>query len=197
MVVAPLLGPLMGIALGAVRHDMVLLRKALKAEAIGLVLAVLTGVMVGLVAPEYLLVGSEQIQSRTQPDLTHLGLAIGAGVAGALSLASAALTNHVGVAVAVALMPPAIVLGLSIGMNRLDVTGGAALLLLVNVLSCIVASIAAFRWFRILPTPRLNLIPAVRSTRVMLVIIGLLLALSIWPLMKVEQFSRGKTGRSQ
>jgi uncharacterized membrane protein len=133
-------------------------------------------------------VGSEQIQTRTQPDLTHLGLAIGAGVAGALSLASAALTNLVGVAVAVALMPPAIVLGLSIGMNRLDVAAGAGLLLLVNILSCILASIAAFRLFRILPTPRLNLIPAVRSTRVMLLIVGLLLALSIWPLMKWSRF---------
>lgn len=187
MVVAPLFGPLMGVALGTVMYERKLLRQALVAELAGLVIALAIGALAGLVVPEYYLLDSSQVQGRVQPNLTHIGLAVGAGVAGALSISSVAVNNLVGVAVAVALMPPAIVTGMGIGQANWTMAGGAGLLLLVNILAGVMAAICTFRLQRILPTRPYRIPWANRSTRIALLVVGLLLLVSALPLVRWSQ----------
>ncbi|MFZ5825699.1 MAG: TIGR00341 family protein [Bacillota bacterium] len=187
MVVAPLFGPLMGIALGTVMAERKLVQKALVAELAGVVIALLVGALVGLVVPGFYLLDSGQVQARIQPNLIHIGLAVGAGVAGALSLTSVAMNNLVGVAVAVALMPPAIVTGMGIGQADWTMARGAGLLLAVNILAGLMAATITFRLHRIQPAKRYRIPWADRSTRLVLLLGGLLLVVSAVPLVRWSQ----------
>lgn len=187
MVVAPLFGPLMGISLGTVMAERKLVQKALVAELAGVLIALLVGALAGLVVPGYYLLDSGQVQARIQPNLTHIGLAIGAGVAGALSLTSVAMNNLVGVAVAVALMPPAIVTGMGIGQADWTMARGSGLLLVVNVLAGLMAATITFRVQKILPSKRYRIPWADHSTRMVLLVVGLMLVISAVPLVRWSQ----------
>ncbi len=77
---------------------------------------------------------THEVLSRTSPDLRDLAVAVAAGGAGAFATVrkdvSAALP---GVAVAVALVPPLAVIGMSLGADRVDLAYGALLLYLANL----------------------------------------------------------------
>jgi uncharacterized hydrophobic protein (TIGR00271 family) len=191
MVVAPLFGPLMGIALGIVTADKPLWRRALVAEAAGLALSIVIGAVAGLLAPSYLVVASHQIQLRAQPNLASVALALGAGVAGALSLASVVANAMVGVAVAVALMPPALVVGMGIGARQWPMVTGAGLLLWINIAGGVLAAMVTFRFYRILPRPRFDLRAVLRSVRwASLAVAALLLAAAAPVYVATQQLSQ-------
>jgi uncharacterized hydrophobic protein (TIGR00271 family) len=116
MIIAPLMLPLRGLAFGALEGDLILFCKALGAIAgatiLALVLSWLTGRIAGI--PEY---GSE-VLSRTQPNLVDLGIAAVAGGISSFAKIRERLSDALaGVAIAVALMPPLCVVGLSLSQG--------------------------------------------------------------------------------
>jgi len=94
----------------------------------------------------------QQVVERVHPGLLSLAVALGAGIAGALSLTSGADEALVGVMIAVALIPPAASVGLGIGYADPVVAGGAGILVLVNVLSINAAGIITIWSKRYRPT---------------------------------------------
>jgi uncharacterized hydrophobic protein (TIGR00341 family) len=131
MVIAPLLGPNLAFAFGVALGDHVLMARALRANLIGLTIAVGVSIIAGAVLP--LDLNSHEIISRTSVDYDSVALALASGAAAVLSLTSGVSSVLVGVMVAVALLPPAAAFGLLLGAKEFFKAAGAAILLAVNL----------------------------------------------------------------
>jgi len=84
MLVAPLMGPIFGIALSLATGNRKLLKIALLAEIVGIILAVGLPTLIGLIPlrPDF---GTE-ILARTQPTIYDVLIALASGLAGAYAL---------------------------------------------------------------------------------------------------------------
>jgi uncharacterized hydrophobic protein (TIGR00341 family) len=131
MVIAPLLGPSLAFAFGVALGDHVLMARALRANAIGLSLAVSVSALAGLALPIDL--NSHELLARTAVAYDSVAIALASGAAAVLSLSSGLSSVLVGVMVAVALLPPAAALGLMLGAGEFGHALGAAVLLAVNL----------------------------------------------------------------
>ncbi|WP_306057760.1 TIGR00341 family protein [Natronococcus wangiae] len=142
MVVAPLMGPALAASVGVVVDDEELATRGVVLQITGLALAVLTAAAIGsllrgtvLLPPGFDITTVPQIDERITPNLLALFLALGSGVAGAVSLIRNVGSVLVGVAIAVALVPPAATVGLGIAWGHPTVVLTAGTLVLVNLLS--------------------------------------------------------------
>ncbi|MEA3291701.1 MAG: TIGR00341 family protein [Pseudomonadota bacterium] len=131
MVIAPLLGPNIALALGTTLGDKALIFKALKSSFIGMGIALLISMAIGFLWPPDLEVG--ELMSRTDVGLASVVLALASGAAAVLSLTSGVSSVLVGVMVAVALLPPTATLGIMLGAGHWSLAWGAFLLLAVNI----------------------------------------------------------------
>ncbi len=163
MVIAPLIGPAMATSVGTVLDDADLFARGARLQILGLVVAIVaaaafTAILrtLHLIPPmDILLVG--QVQERLRPDMLSLAVALGAGIAGAMSLRSGVSASLVGVMIAVALVPPTAVIGIGIAYMKPLVVLGATVLVMVNVLSINLAATATLwysgyrpeHWFRL------------------------------------------------
>lgn len=131
MVIAMLLGPITGIALGLVDGDTRLLRMAFKTEIVGVLIVLVVAFAIGRLHQD-VPVGKE-ILSRTAPSLLDLIIALAGGAAGAYAMASPRIsTGLVGVAIATALIPPLTVCGLLLARGESEPASGAFLLFFTN-----------------------------------------------------------------
>ncbi|RQG99947.1 TIGR00341 family protein [Natrarchaeobius oligotrophus] len=142
MVVAPLMGPALAASVGVVVDDDELAARGVFLQVAGLVAAVATAALIGwllrgtiLLAPGFDITTVPQIRERITPDLLALFLALGSGVAGVVSLVRNVGSVLVGVAIAVALVPPAATVGLGVAWGHPTVVVTAGTLVLVNLLS--------------------------------------------------------------
>lgn len=112
---APLMGPILGLSLGSVLADAKMFYRSLIAESTGMVLVILTGLVVAfIVGPSHIDFLSSEIAGRTRPTLYDLAIGLAAGLAGAYCTVHPGLQASVaGVAIAVALVPPLAVTGLT------------------------------------------------------------------------------------
>lgn len=139
MIIAMLLGPIMGIALAIVDGDFRLLRGALLAEAVGALMVVLIGVVLGRVHGDLPI--TAEILSRTAPNLLDLMIALAGGAAGAYATVSKRLSvGLVGVAISTALVPPLTSCGICLSRQMLPQASGAFILFLTNLVAIQVAS---------------------------------------------------------
>jgi uncharacterized hydrophobic protein (TIGR00341 family) len=154
MVIAPLIGPAMAASVGTLVDDSELFRRGVKLQALGLALSILSAAVfaflvrqVHLVPPIADITTVPEIRERIAPDFLSLAVALGAGVAGVVSLTSGVSTALVGVMIAVALIPPAAVVGIGAAWGAPFVSLGSGVLLLVNVLSINLAALAVL-WYQ-------------------------------------------------
>jgi len=131
MVIAPLLGPNIALAFATSLGDSELMWQSLKTNFVGLALALLMAMAIGLIWPDHL--HSSEIMVRTDVGLDGVLLALASGAAAVLSLTTGLSSALVGVMVAVALLPPTATLGMMLGSGQLNLALGAGLLLAVNV----------------------------------------------------------------
>jgi uncharacterized hydrophobic protein (TIGR00341 family) len=145
MVIAPLLGPNIALALGAALGDMPLMWKAIKTTLAGLVTALLFSILIGIFWP--LNASSQELMARTDVGLDSVVLALASGAAAVISLTTGLASVLVGVMVAVALLPPTATLGIMLGSGQTKLAVGAALLLAVNIVCVNLAAKIVF-WVR-------------------------------------------------
>ena len=177
MVLAPLLGPNIALALATTLADGTLARRAARANLLGAGLALILALAAGLlfeVDPV-----NPEIHARTRVGLADIGLALAAGVAGALSFTAGVSTAIIGVMVAVALLPPLVTLGLVVGAGLWDSAQGAALLLLSNIICVNLAGVATFLLQGIRPATWWEVRRARRAVRIAIVVWALLLAVLV------------------
>ena len=142
MVIAPLLGPNLAFGFGTALGDIYLMRKSALTTSVGIVLSIALSAVIGVFWPFEIL--SSELISRTDVGLDSVALALASGAAAALSLTSGLSSVLVGVMVAVALLPPAAVLGIMLGHGEADLAIGAGLLLAINVVCVNLASNIVF-----------------------------------------------------
>lgn len=154
MIIAPLMLPLRAVAFAALEGDFALFRKGFISITGATILAIFLSYFVGGIAsiPSF---GSE-VLSRTQPNLIDLGIAFVAGAISAFAKIRKEVSDALaGTAIAVALMPPLCVVGLSLSQIQfnlfdfntyanLALPRGAFLLYLTNLLGIILACMIVF-----------------------------------------------------
>ena len=149
MVIAPLLGPNIAFAFGAAIGDLQLLKTSLKASALSIVWIFLVAFAIG-----YLFVTPEWVRGtggEVTVNLGDVGLALAAGIAGALSFTSGFAASLVGVMVAVALVPPLVHTGLLLGSGYISAAGITALIFCTNIICINLSSMMTFLVQRIGP----------------------------------------------
>ncbi|MFN2100370.1 TIGR00341 family protein [Altererythrobacter sp. MF3-039] len=142
MVIAPLLGPTMGLAMAATVGDSKLARRALATLAIGTVLGVIAGALVGFAVDIDPTVS--ELRNRTFVQPADIALALACGAAGVLAFSRGTSLALVGVMIAVALVPPLAASGIFIAQGDSDLAVGAAYLFFTNLVCVNVAGIGTF-----------------------------------------------------
>lgn len=188
MVIAPLLGPNVGLSLATTLGDIYLAKASLKANAAGLLGALGLSMLLGLVLAVD--PATPQIAARANIGLMDVVLALAAGSAGALAFTSGAPAAIVGVMVAVALLPPVVTLGLLVGSSHFALALGAMLLVMTNIICVNLAGVVTFLVQGVRPITWWEAHKAKRATRQAIMIWVLLLG----ALILIIMFSQ-KTGK--
>ena len=177
MVIAPLLGPNVALALATTLGDFELGINALKTSFLGIVMALGLSISIGYffsVDPAI-----PQIASRTSIGLSDIILALASGIAGVLAFTSGASISLIGVMVAVALLPPLITLGLLIGSGNLTEALGALLLLVTNIICVNLAGVTTFLVQGIRPRKWWEASKAKKAARTAIILWSVLLVILI------------------
>jgi uncharacterized hydrophobic protein (TIGR00341 family) len=151
MVVAPLMGPAISASVGTVVDERELAARGVRLQVMGLLLAIAVAALIGSIMKGTLLLPPgldirdvSQIAERTTPNFLSLFLALGSGLAGSISIMRGSGSTLVGVAIAVALVPPAATSGLGLAWGLYEVAVEAAVLVLVNLLAINVSALLMF-----------------------------------------------------
>lgn len=136
MVIAPLLGPSVGLSLSLVHGERKLFCISLREMIIRSVIAFVFSAVLGML----LMVDPtlSEITARIQAGPSDIVLALASGAAGAIALCTGGSSTLIGVMVAVALMPPLVTAGLLWGGKYSGWQGGLSLFALN--LACIIVS---------------------------------------------------------
>ncbi|MBD8546611.1 DUF389 domain-containing protein [Sphingomonas sp. CFBP 8760] len=133
MLLSPLMMPIIGLGFGIATLDFHEIRRAATALALGSVIAVTMSVVLILLSPVQTI--TSEIAGRTQPTLFDLLVALLSAIAGGYALIRGRGGTVVGVAIAIALMPPLVVVGFGIATWNWVVFSGALLLFLTNAIT--------------------------------------------------------------
>lgn len=143
MVLAPLMAPIISLAMGLLRGDRLLLQRSLTTIGIGVLLALTTASLIALLIPIDKI--TPEMAGRLHPNLLDLGVAVASGIAGGYAHARESVMKSLpGVAIAVALVPPLSVAGIGIGWWQWEVFSGAMLLFLTNLVGIALSAALTF-----------------------------------------------------
>lgn len=131
MVIAPLLGPNIAFAFGTSLGDKELVLNSLTTIIAGIAVAICVAFITGLIWPAQAI--THELVLRTDINYAGTVIALASGAAASLSLVTGLSSVLVGVMVAVALMPPAVTIGLMLSDAAYDYAIGASMLLAVNI----------------------------------------------------------------
>ena len=146
MLIAPLMTPIMGTAAAIVNGWRGRMTSSLGLVAVSVAAAIAVAWMIATWAPALVPTATNgQISSRVSPTLLDMAIAIAAGAAGAYATVDERVSASLpGVAIAVALVPPLGVVGVTLRAGLYDDAIGAFLLFGTNFVSIILASILVF-----------------------------------------------------
>lgn len=143
MIVAPLMGPILGLSAGVLWGSARVVFEAVTTLLWGVLIVL--GITVALTFLIPFVPVSGQILARTAPNLLDIGIALASGLVGAYAYANKKVSASIpGVAISVALMPPLCTIGIGLGLQRWDVARGAATLFGVNLLGISLAALVVF-----------------------------------------------------
>ena len=139
MLIAPLMTPILGTAAGLINGKTKSTAQSAAITVLGSLGAILLAMLLAGAIPDLdAVIQNPQITSRTSPSLLDLAIAIAAGAAGAYGVSRAESTDALpGVAVAIALIPPLAVVGITLRAGDTTQASGALLLFLTNLFSIV------------------------------------------------------------
>ncbi len=146
MLIAPLMTPIIGTAAGAVNGWPMRVTSSLGMVAAGVGASIGLAFIIGAWAPQLIpLATNSQVTSRVNPNIIDMGIALAAGAAGAFASVNKRVSASIaGVAIAVALVPPLGVVGLTLHAGMLSDAFGALMLFMTNLVSIILAAMVVF-----------------------------------------------------
>lgn len=156
MLIAPLMTPLMGMAISLVMGWPTRLTRSALIAAGGIALAISIGIFLGLVAPTVIdTTTNGQILARSSPTVLDLIIALAAGAAGAYGLSRPDVSDSLpGVAIAISLVPPLTVVGIAYSQGDWGAGNGALLLFATNMLAILVMGGVTFILTGVTPVSR-------------------------------------------
>ncbi|WP_410767352.1 TIGR00341 family protein [Haloferax sp. DFSO60] len=204
MVVAPLMGPAISASVGTILDDPKMTRRGVTLQVTGLLAAIATAAILGILLQQTILIPPDldirtipQVVERTSPNFLSLFLALGSGLAGAISIMRGAGSALVGVAIAVALIPPAATSGLGIAFGLPGVAIAAAILVLVNLLAINISALGLFYWSGFKPLEagqyegvRSNVITRIATIAIAIAILSIVLGAVTWTTFQTESFEQ-------
>lgn len=151
MIVAPLMTPILGVVLATVIAERDNLFRCWVLVIAGAAAAVAIGYVVGLTVPEPVVAETNtQVAARVSPHLIDLLAAVATGVVGAIALVRKDIADTLpGVAIAISLVPPLTVIGLTLEAQSWDQALGALLLFVTNVTAILAAGVVVMGFYRI------------------------------------------------
>lgn len=167
MLISPLMGPIMGIGLGAVINDFPLLKRAAKNYSFATIAGLLASTIYFAISP--IDEAHSELLARTSPNIYDLLIALFGGAAGIIALSTRNKGNVLaGVAIATALMPPLCTAGYGLATGQMNFLVGALYLYLVN---SVYIALATFMFGKYYQFPQANTGDTkkqFRSTRIIL-----------------------------
>lgn len=151
MIVAPLMTPILGVALAATLADRANLLRSIALVVSGAVAVVAIGFVVGIgsgvpVVAEL----NSQVAGRVSPRLIDLLAALATGAVGAIALSRSDISDTLpGVAIAISLVPPLSVVGLTLEAGKPVQAAGALLLFVTNVSAILASGTVVLAFYRI------------------------------------------------
>lgn len=142
MVIAPMLGPSIGLSFGAAVGDLSMVRRAFITALVGIGLCIVLSAIFGKIIQ--IDPTMSELATRTHVGLGDVGVGLAAGCAGALAFTTGVASSMVGVMVAVALLPPIVTFGLLLGGGYYTPAIGSLELFSINIISVTLAGITTF-----------------------------------------------------
>ena len=148
MMIAPLLSPILGVAVALLRgsaHEIFTGLRVIVTSASG---SIFFAYLISKLFPPTSTVLTTEMLARTSPDVRDMLVALAAGAAGAYAICHKDAAGAIpGVAVAVALVPPLAATGVLLGRDQPSLAFGAFLLFVTNLFGILVA--AAFIFYSV------------------------------------------------
>jgi len=179
MLVAPLMSPILAMAMSMVHGDLRLLLVAAEATTKGIVMAIMVGVIITIISP--IETATPEIMSRTSPNLLDLLVALASGAAAGYAISRKEVAAALpGVAIAAALVPPLCVVGYGIGTSQLVIAGDSLLLFTTNLIAIVLAAALTFLALGFTPTrsERGELMRGLKVTLISMGAVSIILALT-------------------
>jgi uncharacterized hydrophobic protein (TIGR00271 family) len=142
MIVAPLMGPMMAMTSAVVMGSLPRALRALALTGAGIIAVILFSFLLSLIVPSFTVsfTSNSEITSRINPGLYAFLTALGAGAAGAFIISRAEIADALGgVAIAISLVPPLCVVGISLRCGQMSAAAGSFLLFMTNFLAILFA----------------------------------------------------------
>lgn len=151
MIVAPLMTPILGVVLATVMGDRRNLLVSWALVALGTAAAVAIGYLVGLLVTDPVVAATNsQVAQRVAPTLIDLLAALATGVVGSVALVRRDIADTLpGVAIAISLVPPLTVVGLTLESHAWEQSLGALLLFVANVTAMLATGVLVLTAYRI------------------------------------------------
>ncbi|WP_345763568.1 DUF389 domain-containing protein [Diaminobutyricibacter sp. McL0608] len=155
MIVAPMMLPIQGISLSTVLADGVNLVRSIVLVVLGALAAIGIGFVIGLLVSEPVVAATDpEVASRVSPDLIDLVAALATGAVGAVALVRSDISDTLpGVAIAISLVPPLTVVGLTLESGAPAQAAGALLLFVTNVAAILATGIVILAVYGARPAP--------------------------------------------
>lgn len=178
MIVAPLGIPIMGVALATVVGSAQRFSRALGGVIVGALVAALIGAFMTVFIPSGVdLLTNPQIAGRISPSVVDMVVALAVGFVAAVGMMRRDLSDVLpGVAIAISLVPPMCVVGITAAEGYWRASLGALTLFATNVIAMVTAGIVTFgfaQYARAAQTPDLN------QRRIFTAVLGAMLVLLI------------------
>ncbi len=173
MLVAPLMSPIVSMAMSLVRGDIKNLGIGAQSTAQGVLMAIFVGALLTFFSP--IRQPTNEILSRVNPNLLDLGVAFLSGAAGGYAMSRKSIAAALpGVAIAAALVPPLAVVGYGFAVADLSIAFGALLLFTTNLIAIVLAAALVFLALDFLSPEKQTWGEIVRGLKVTVVLLGVI-----------------------
>lgn len=202
MIVAPLMVPILGTVLGIVLPDRDNLVRCVLLLLAGAGAVIAIGFLFGLAIPEPVTASTNsQVAQRVAPRLVDLVAALATGAVGSVALARDDIADTLpGVAIAISLVPPLAVVGLTLESGAGKQSLGALLLFLTNVAAILATGLIVMGLYRVQQTAQRSngtANKAVNRRRAAIAIIASLAVISIPLALTSYHVARTETDESK
>jgi len=151
MIVAPLMTPILGMMLGVVLGDRANLIRCTALVIAGALTAIAIGYLIGVIVMNDVVEATNgQVAGRVHPRLIDMVAALATGIVGSVALVRRDISDTLpGVAIAISLVPPLTVVGLTAEAGAYDEAAGALLLFGTNVAAILATGIVVMALYRV------------------------------------------------